>query len=54
MGDYIEDALTEDEAAEGYVLTCQMRAEVGLRDPGAGVVGGVQDRRCGDVCRRAR
>ncbi|MDI4664019.1 ring-hydroxylating dioxygenase ferredoxin reductase family protein [Xanthobacter autotrophicus] len=24
-GDYIEDALTEDEAAEGYVLTCQMR-----------------------------
>lgn len=24
-GDYIEDALTENEAAEGYVLTCQMR-----------------------------
>lgn len=25
MGEYIEDALTEDEAANGYVLTCQMR-----------------------------
>ncbi|AYF86661.1 NADH oxidase [Pseudomonas sp. DY-1] len=25
--DYIEDALSEDEAAQGYVLTCQMRAE---------------------------
>ena len=24
-GDYIEDALSADEAAEGYVLTCQMR-----------------------------
>lgn len=24
-GDYIEDALTEDEAQEGFVLTCQMR-----------------------------
>lgn len=24
--EYIEDALTEDEAAQGYVLTCQMRA----------------------------
>lgn len=28
LGDnFIEDALSEDEAAEGYVLTCQMRAE---------------------------
>ena len=28
MGDnFIEDALSEDEIAEGYVLTCQMRAE---------------------------
>ena len=28
VGDnFIEDALSEDEAAEGYVLTCQMRAE---------------------------
>ena len=25
MGVYIEDALTEDEAADGYVLTCQMK-----------------------------
>ncbi|MPM46015.1 2-halobenzoate 1,2-dioxygenase electron transfer component [bioreactor metagenome] len=25
MGAYIDDALTEDEAAQGYVLTCQMR-----------------------------
>jgi benzoate/toluate 1,2-dioxygenase reductase component len=27
MGDYIEDALSEDEAGRGYVLTCQMRAK---------------------------
>ena len=28
LGDnFIEDALSEDEIAEGYVLTCQMRAE---------------------------
>ncbi|WP_406873125.1 benzoate 1,2-dioxygenase electron transfer component BenC [Aminobacter sp. P9b] len=27
MGDYIEDALSEDEASEGYVLTCQLRPE---------------------------
>lgn len=26
MGDYIDDALTEDEASQGFVLTCQMRA----------------------------
>lgn len=25
LGDYIEDALAEDEAANGYVLTCQMK-----------------------------
>lgn len=25
MGDYIDDALTEDEASQGFVLTCQMR-----------------------------
>ncbi|QIE91219.1 benzoate 1,2-dioxygenase electron transfer component BenC [Pseudomonas nitroreducens] len=26
-GEYIEDALSEDEAEQGYVLTCQMRAQ---------------------------
>ena len=29
-GDYIEDALTEDEAAEGYASTCQMKPEIRL------------------------
>jgi benzoate/toluate 1,2-dioxygenase reductase subunit len=29
-GDYIEDALTEDEAAEGYGLACQMRPHTDL------------------------
>ena len=27
LGDYIDDAMTEDEAQQGYVLTCQMRAK---------------------------
>lgn len=27
LGSYIEDAMTEDEAAEGFVLTCQMKAQ---------------------------
>lgn len=26
LGDYIDDAMTEDEAKEGFVLTCQMKA----------------------------
>ncbi len=25
LGDYLEDAMTEEEAAQGYVLTCQMK-----------------------------
>ena len=29
-GDYIEDALTDEEADEGYVLTCQMEPETDL------------------------
>jgi benzoate/toluate 1,2-dioxygenase reductase component len=27
LGSYIEDAMTEEEAAEGFVLTCQMKAQ---------------------------
>jgi benzoate/toluate 1,2-dioxygenase reductase subunit len=27
LGSYIDDAMTEDEAAEGFVLTCQMKAQ---------------------------
>jgi benzoate/toluate 1,2-dioxygenase reductase component len=26
LGSYIDDAMTEDEAKEGFVLTCQMKA----------------------------
>lgn len=29
-GDYIEDALSDDEAAEGYALACQMRPETAV------------------------
>ncbi|WP_367846848.1 benzoate 1,2-dioxygenase electron transfer component BenC [Rhodoferax sp. WC2427] len=27
LGEYIDDAMTDDEARQGYVLTCQMRAQ---------------------------
>ncbi len=27
LGSYIDDAMTEEEAAEGFVLTCQMKAQ---------------------------
>jgi benzoate/toluate 1,2-dioxygenase reductase component len=41
MGEYIEDALSEDEAARGYVLTCQMRAKGNCVVAGAGFLVGV-------------
>lgn len=40
MGEYIDDALSEDEAEQGYVLTCQMRAtsECVVRIPASSAV----------------
>ncbi len=42
-GDYIEDALTDEEAAQGYGLACQMRRKVGPRAAGRGFFGRLQD-----------
>ena len=44
MGEYIEDALAEDEAAERLRAHLPDEAHLGLRDPRSGLVGGVQDR----------
>lgn len=40
LGSYIEDAMTEDEAREGFVLTCQMKAKSDcvIRIPAASTV----------------
>ena len=40
LGGYIEDAMTEDEAAQGFVLTCQMKAKTDcvIRIPASSVV----------------
>ena len=43
MGDYIEDALTEDEAAARLRADLPDARQGQLRGAGAGVVGGVQD-----------
>ncbi|MDD2546197.1 MAG: benzoate 1,2-dioxygenase electron transfer component BenC [Burkholderiaceae bacterium] len=56
MGEYIEDALTDDEAAQGYVLTCQMRAKSDcvIRVPASSVVCGTQRSSYGAAIREVR
>src|SRR5882757_6925451 len=49
-GSYLNDALTEEEAAEGLALACQTRPKTGPRCCHRRVVGGLQDRRA-DVLR---
>ena len=42
-GDYIDEALTDDEAEQGYVLTCQMVPEIGPHPAASRHVGRRQD-----------
>ena len=44
-GAYIEDAMTEEEAEEGYILACQMRPKFGLRRSDRGNLQRLQDGR---------
>ena len=44
LGDYIDDALTEDEAAQGFVLACQMVPKSDMRHRDPRHIGDVQDR----------
>ena len=35
---YIEDALTPEEAAEGFILACQCKTDFGCRVPNSGLL----------------